>query len=148
MIEKLTQDLPYKLSEQINIEFNKRFSDIKYLTSGKYDYYTPLRNNIETIRILLAMSIFYKRVISNFDSANKFTNRVLFKGEAISVQLGTYELTTKEVFKLNKVVIEFRKCMDDYSIPLGLFEYLETKEFLRKVKSYRDYLISTQEYNG
>ena len=30
--------------------------------------------------------------------------------------------------------------MEDYSIPLSLFEYLETKELLRKIKIYKDSL--------
>lgn len=138
MIEKFTNDLPYKLSDQITIEYNKRLSDIKYLTSGKFDYYTPLRQHLEAVQLLLAFSIFYKRVVTNFESANKFTTRVMSNSTATAVQLGTYELTQKEIFKIDKVVIEFRQLTQRYSIPTYLFEYLETKEFLRKIKRFYD----------
>ena len=138
MIQLFTENLPYKLSEQMTFEYNRRLSDINYFTSGRYDYYAHLKKDIETIQLLLALSIFYKRVLSNFDSATKFTSRVIFKSEAVSVQLGTYDLSAKEIFKLNKTVLTFKTLMEEYSIPLGLFEYLETKEFLRKIKVYKD----------
>lgn len=138
MIQLFTENLPYKLSEQMTFEYNRRLSDINYFISGRYDYYAHLKKDIETIQLLLALSIFYKRVLSNFDSATKFTSRVVFKSEAVSVQLGTYDLSAKEIFKLNKTVLTFKTLMEEYSIPLGLFEYLETKELLRKIKVYKD----------
>lgn len=147
MIQLFTENLPYKLSEQMTFEYNRRLSDINYFISGRYDYYAHLKKDIETIQMLLALSIFYKRVLSNFDSATKFTSRVIFKSDAISVQLGTYDLSPKEIFKLNKTVLTFRTLMDDYSIPLSLFEYLETKELLRKIKIYKDSLNRNNE-NG
>lgn len=120
------------------IEYDRRLSDINHFVSGKYDYYAHLKKDIETIKMLLALSIFHKRVLSNFESATKFTSRVVINSEADSVQLGTYDLSSKEIFKLNKTIIAFRKLMEDYSIPTALFEYLETKEFLRKVKVFKD----------
>ncbi len=147
MIKLFTENLPYKLIEQMTFEYNGRINDINYFLSGRYDYYTPLKKDIETIQLLLALSIFYKRVLSNFDSATKFTSRIIFKSKAESVQLGTYDLSTKEIFKLNKTVLTFKKLMEDYSIPIGLFEYLETKELLRKIKVYKDSLARETE-NG
>ena len=149
MINTFTENLPYRLSEQIIIEYNKRLSDINHFVSGKYDYYANLKEDIASIQMLLALSIFYKRVLTNFDSATKFSSRVVLKSEAKSIQLGTYELSSKEIFKLNKVVITFRKLLEEYSIPVEMFEYLETKEFLRKVKKYKDYLDhSNNDKNG
>lgn len=148
MINTFTENLPYRLSEQMLIEYNKRLSDVNYFVSGKYDYYAHLKRDIESIQLLLALSIFYKRVLTNFDSATKFSSRVVLKSEAEAIQLGTYELSSKEIFKLNKTVITFRKLLEDYSIPIGLFEYLETKEFLRKVKVYKDSLDRNTEKNG
>lgn len=147
MIKLFTDNLPYKLSEQMTFEYNGRINDINYFLSDRYDYYNPLKKDIETIQLILALSIFYKRVLSNFDSATKFTSRIIFKSEAESVQLGTYDLSAKEIFKLNKTVLTFKKLMEDYSIPIGLFEYLETKELLRKIKVYKDSLARAKD-NG
>lgn len=148
MINTFTENLPYRLSEQMIIEYNKRLSDINHFVSGKYDYYAHLKGDIESLQMLLALSIFYKRVLTNFDSATKFSSRVVYNSEAEAIQLGTYELSSKEIFKLNKTVITFRKLLEDYSIPIGLFEYLETKEFLRKVKVYKDSLNRNADKNG
>jgi hypothetical protein len=148
MINNFTDNLPYRLSEQMIIEYNKRLSDVNYFVSGKYDYYANLKGDIESIQMLLALSIFYKRVLTNFDSATKFSSRVVLKSEAEAIQLGTYEFSSKEIFKLNKTIITFRKLLEDYSIPIGLFEYLETKEFLRKVKVYKDSLDRNSNKNG
>jgi hypothetical protein len=148
MIKTFTENLPYRLSEQMIIEYNKRLSDVNYFVSGKYDFYAHLKGDLESIQMLLALSIFYKRVLTNFDSATKFSSRIVLKSDAKAIQLGTYELSAKEIFKLNKTVITFRKLMEDYSIPIGLFEYIETKEFLRKIKVYKDSLDRTNDNNG
>lgn len=149
MIKTFTDNLPYRLSEQMIIEYNKRLGDVNFFVSGKYDYYAHLKEDIASIQMLLALSIFYKRVLTNFDSATKFSSRVVLQSEAESIQLGTYELSSKEIFKLNKAVITFRRLLEDYSIPIGLFEYLETKEFLRKVKIYKDKIDrSNNDKNG
>ncbi|QLH47601.1 MAG: hypothetical protein HWD58_19500 [Bacteroidota bacterium] len=121
-----TENLPYKLGEQMTFEYNRRLSDINYFISGRYDYYAHLKKDIATIQLLLALSIFYKRVLSNFDSATKFTSRVVFKSEAVSVQLGTYDLSAKEIFKLNKTVLTFKTYGRIFN-PVGTFRIFRNK---------------------
>ena len=140
MIQIFLKNLPYKLSQQLNIEYDRRLNDINYFVSGRYDYYSHLKKDIESIQLLLALSIFHKRVLSNFDSATKFTSRVVMESEAEAVQLGTYELSATEIFKINRTVLTYKSLLEKYSIPIGIFEYLETKEFLRKIKIYKDNL--------
>lgn len=137
MIEKFTKDTPYKLSQQLIYEYNNRINDVNHFVSGKYDFYAPLKKDIETIELLLALTIFYKRVLTNFDSAIKFSGRVVFNSEADSIQLGTYLLDSKEIFRIKKTILNFNELMSKYSIPPTLFNYTETKEFLRKVKSLK-----------
>ncbi len=140
MIDLFTPHLPYKLSEQLTIEYNRRMSDINHFVFGTYDYYSPLKQDIETIKLLLAMSIFYKRVLTNFNSAVLFSSRINIVGGGTSIQLGTYELSTVVLNRMERTVIIFRKLMSKYSISVELFEYLETKEFLKNVRVYRDRL--------
>ncbi|MNR27982.1 hypothetical protein D3C85_1452810 [compost metagenome] len=54
-------------------------------------------------------------------------------------------MNVKDIQKLNRIVVSFRGLLEEYSIPIAVFEYLETKEFLKKVKIYRDYLNSDKE---
>ncbi len=100
-------------------------------------FYTPLQGDLDSISLILALSIFYKRIISNFDAATKFTNRVFKYSEAVSVQLGTYELTTGERNKMTRVILQYQELLAKYSIEIDLFDYLETKELLRKIKAFK-----------
>ncbi|MBL7869265.1 MAG: hypothetical protein JNM71_14710 [Flavobacterium lindanitolerans] len=145
MIGEIIKSVPYKVGEQILYEYNRRISDINYLVSGKFSYYTPLSKDIETIKVLLALSIFYKRVLTNFDSANKFTSRVIKSSDATGVKLGTYEMDWKEIQNLNRMVLSFRRIALKYYINPEMFEYIETKEFLRKIKSYKKFLEEIKE---
>lgn len=138
MIEKFTENMPYRLSQQLIYEYNNRINDVNHFVSGKYDFYSPLKQDIETIKLLLALTIFYKRVLTNFESATKFSGRVVFNSEATSIQLGTYNLDAKEIFRIKKTILRFNNLMDKYSIPGDLFNYTETKEFLRKVKNFKE----------
>lgn len=72
MIEKFTQNTPYQLSQQLVYEYNIRINEVNHFVSGKYDFYAPLKKDIETIELLLALTIFYKRVLTNFESATNF----------------------------------------------------------------------------
>lgn len=140
MIEKFTENTPYRLSQQLIYEYNNRINDVNHFISGQYDFYSPLKKDIETIELLLALTIFYKRVLTNFESATKFSGRVVFNSDADSIQLGTYLLDAKEIFRIKKTILRFNKLMEKYSIPEDLFNYTETKEFLRKVKNFKDEL--------
>lgn len=53
MIKQFTEHVPFGLSQQMTIEYNNRLSDINFLISGKYDYYAALKENTETIKLLL-----------------------------------------------------------------------------------------------
>jgi hypothetical protein len=136
-IDRFIRNLPYDLGEQLTVEYQNRLSDIKYLTSGKFDYYTSLSKDIEVISLLLAMSIFYKRVVANFTSAARFTDRILSTSDAVAIQLGRYEFGKREMREVNTVFFRFKKLMAEYSIDESLFDYEETKQFLRKVKTYK-----------
>jgi len=142
MIYKFTENTPYRLSQQLIYEYNNRINDVNHFLSGRYDFYAPLKENIETIELLLALSIFYKRVLTNFQSATKFSGRVVFNSDADSIQLGTYLLDSMEIFKINRTILKFNNLMAKYSIPDSLFEYTETKEFLRKIINFKAELSS------
>lgn len=140
MIEKFTENTPYRLSQQLLYEYNNRINDVNHFLSGKYDFYSPLNQDKETIELLLALTIFYKRVLTNFDSATKFSGRVVFNSDADSIQLGTYLLDSKEISRIKKTIRKFDNLMTKYSIPDYLFDYTDTKEFLRKIKNYKSKL--------
>ena len=103
---------------------------------NNYDFYKPLNQHLKAIEIILAMSIFYKRIITNLDSAVKFHGNVMAKSQADIVSIGSYELDTKEKNRIQAILINFQKIMEKYRIPHVFFDYYETKEFLRYIKDY------------
>lgn len=136
IINILTYSLPFKLSNQIYYEFQARFNDIKYLIN-KYDYYKNLVEDIKTIELLLSLSIFHKRVISNLDAAVNFYKTVNRKSGAESIAIGDYKLTSEEKNQILAIVLTYRNLLNKYEIPPYLIDSYDDKDFLRNFKSYK-----------
>lgn len=134
IIRILTYGLPFKLSNQIFNEFQGRYTDIKYLIN-KYDYYKNLREDLKTIELLLSLSIFHKRVISNLDAAAKFYKTVNLKSGAETIAMGNYKLTFDEKTQLLAIVITYKNLLQKYNIPQYLIDSYDNKDFLRNLKN-------------
>jgi hypothetical protein len=132
VIRIICYGLPYDLSNQIYNEFESRFKDAKYLINT-YAYYEPIRDSIKTVELLLALSIFHKRVITNLDSAIKFYGSVTRKSSAKVIRIGSYFLDADEKRKIQSIIYNFRLLIRKYSLPERFFEYLETKDFIGKI---------------
>lgn len=138
--------LPFELSNQLFNEYQVRLKNIEYLLN-KDDTFKELRKDIEVIKVLLAMTIFYKRVISNFDAARKFVRKVsaytsadnFSKGQIQStvVQLGYYELTIDEVYKIDRIIRSYETINRRYHIPDTMHQYEETQDLLKRIQQYK-----------
>lgn len=128
--------LPYDVSRKIYNEFQNRFNDCKYLVKNS-QYYEMLQNDLKTIELLLALSIFHKRVLANIDSAVKFYGKVTEISNAHTISIGAYDLTNEEKNKMLGLLIHYRNLKRAYGIPDSLFDYYETIEFLRKVRDFK-----------
>lgn len=131
LINIFTSQLPYKLSNQIYNEFESRLREAKYIMDLS-DLYRPLLEHLDTIEILLAMTIFQKRVISNLDAAIKFHGTVMNYSNSEIVKIGKYKFTLDEKNLLLSLTISYEKLQKKYGIPNSLVDYTLTKEFLRK----------------
>ncbi|MDP1726898.1 MAG: hypothetical protein Q8M15_08945 [Bacteroidota bacterium] len=131
-INILTYKLPFDLANQIYKEFQDRFKDATYLIINVQKY-KPLKNSIKTVEVLLSLSIFYRRVVTNFDGAIHFYDTVTKKSEAQTVQIGKYDLNADERNQILAVVMSYNKLIQKFSIPNTVMEYLETKEFLKNL---------------
>jgi hypothetical protein len=134
IIRILTYGLPFKLSNQIFNEFQGRYTNIKYLIN-KYDYYKNFREDLKTIELLLSLSIFHKRVISNLDAAAKFYKTVNLKSGAETIAMGSYKLTLDEKTQLLAIVITYKNLLQKYNIPQYLIDSYDNKDFLRNLKN-------------
>jgi hypothetical protein len=132
IINILTYRLPYDLANQIYNEYQNRFREAKFLIDN-YSTFKVLQDNIMTVELLLSLSIFHKRVISNLDAAVKFYGTVTTKSDADTIRMGSYSLTGDEKNKLLAVVINYNQLIQKFSIPPIIMEYYDTKEFLRNL---------------
>lgn len=136
IINILTSKLPFKIANQIYNEYQNRLKESIYLIEN-YSTYKSLDGSIKTLELFLALSIFYKRIITNLDGVVKFHNTVENIGRIDTIQIGSYNLTSEEKKKLLAVVINYNKLLERFSIPSSTMEYYETKEFLKKILKYK-----------
>lgn len=132
IINILTYQLPYNLANQIYNEYQTRIKEAKYLIDN-YKTYKTLKNNSETIELLLSLSIFHRRVITNLDGAVKFYGTVTKNGKTDTLRIGSYDLTSEEKNKILAVVINYNRLLEKFSIPPLVMEYHETREFLKNI---------------
>ncbi|KGO82371.1 hypothetical protein IP98_00332 [Flavobacterium cauense R2A-7] len=132
VINILTYHLPFELTNQIYNEFQSRFKEANFLIEN-YKTYSSLQVDNKTVELLLALSVFHKRVIANLDGAVKFYGTVTKSSEAEIIKIGSYDLTNEEKNKILAVVMSYNKLLEEYSIPPIVMEYYETREFLRKL---------------
>lgn len=128
--------LPYDLSNQVYNEFESRFKEAVWFIENS-NYHKRLRYHLKTVEILLALSIFHKRVISNLDAVVKFYGTVHTISNADTIAIGRYDLDSKEKNKLVGIVIHYRAIKNRFGLDDRVFEYYETKEFLNQVIKYR-----------
>jgi hypothetical protein len=132
IINILTYQLPFDLTNQIYNEFQNRFKEANFLIDN-YKTYKPLQENIKTVELFLSLSIFHRRVITNLDGAVKFYHTVTKKGETDTIRIGSYDLTGVERNKLLAVVLNYHQLLEKFSIPPIVMEYYETRDFLKKL---------------
>ena len=133
IINIFTFGLPFKLANQIYKEFQERVKEANFLieNSNRFKF---LRDYNETLEILIALSIFHKRVISNLDGAVKFYGKVSSISKADIISMGSYDLTLEEKNKILALLINYRTLIKKFGISEHDFDYTETNEFLLNIK--------------
>jgi hypothetical protein len=132
IINILTYGLPYKLANQIYNEYQERTKDAKYII-GISERYFKLKDSINTVELLLALSIFHKRVISNLDGAVKFYKTIGEYSESEIIAIGSYDLTFEEKNKILALLINYRKLIEKFGLTDEMMDYYSTKDFLIKI---------------
>jgi len=141
IINIFTYGLPFKLANQMYKEFQDRVKEANFLVENSPRFKFLIDYN-ETLEILIALSIFHKRVISNLDGAVKFYGTVNSISKADTISMGSYDLTFEEKNKILALLINYRTLIKKFRISENDFDYTETKEFLsniKRVKSFDDY---------
>lgn len=150
IINIFTYGLPYKLANQIYKEFQDRLKEVHFLIENSIRF-KSLVDYKETVELLLALSIFHKRVVSNLDGAIKFYGTVNKYSQADTISMGSYDLTVEEKNKILGLLINYRELIKKFGISEVDFDYNETKDFLSVVKQLKntdDYAETKQNKNS
>lgn len=132
IINIMTYSLPYKLANQIFNEYHERLKEVNFLIVHTQRF-TFLRESKNTVELLLALSIFYKRVITNLDAAVKFHGTVKKYSQLDTIKIGEYILDTSERNKILSVTLSYQQLVKKYGIDNYIMDYNETREFLDRM---------------
>ena len=141
IINILTYNLPYKLANQLYNEYQSRISEAKYIIDIS-ERYQPLYKHLDVVELLLALTIFHKRVIANMDAAVKFHGTISSYSDTDTIKIGSYNFTGDEKNKILGLTINYYKLREKYGLYPDLNDYELTKEFLVKVL----YMLNDFEY--
>lgn len=137
IINIITYGLPYKLANQIYKEHAERLKEAKYIIDLP-NKYQALKKDFKTVDILLALSIFHKRIISCLDGADKFYGTITRISDARTIVMGNYKFTGAEHNKILGLLINYRQIAEKFSIPKDLMNYDLTKDFLAKLLTLKN----------
>lgn len=135
LINILCYKLPGDVSRAVHNEYESRWSEIKHIWEYPHNRYKLLESYSSTVQHLLAMSTFYRRVLSGMDGACDFYKTITKDSTSErSIAIGSYRLDKAEYNKMLNIHITFRKLRERYGIEENFFEYAETEKFLDNCK--------------
>lgn len=133
LINILCYKLPQEVSQPLFREFNDRWTEIERIWSIEDNRYSNLQRHKKTIKALLAMSTYYRRVIGGLVGATDFYKMVSYNGTDYidrPVKMGNFLLDREKNNQLLMIKYRFSKLQKKYNIPDIFFEYDATIEFL------------------
>ena len=139
IINILTYQLPYQLTNQMYNEYQSRLKEATFLIDS-FKTYASLRESKKTVELFLSLSIFHRRVIANLDGVVKFYGTVTKKGETEIIRIGNYNLSGDEKNKILAVVMNYNRLLEKFSVPPIVMEYYETRDFLKKLINLKSVL--------
>ena len=133
LIKFLCKDLPGEVSKPLFVEFSQRWSEIEYIWHNNANIYPVLQEHKSVVRTLLAMSTYYRRVISCFAGATDFYKKVTGGDLSLErpVKIGNYSMSLSDNKQLWKIQRSFSEFREKYQIDNSLFDYDDTLGFLR-----------------
>ncbi len=120
------------------IEYQDRIREVNFYLENSQRY-SSLRNELRAIELLLALSIFYKRIIANLEGTIKFYGTVTRVSEADTIQIGNYYFTLKEKNNLQALTINYHSILEKYHISENIFNYYDTRDFIESILNLKNY---------
>ncbi|RZK27020.1 MAG: hypothetical protein EOO43_00955 [Flavobacterium sp.] len=132
IINIFTYKLPKRLSQPIYKDFEYRYKEALAIIIG-YPKYAALKDELPTVELLLALSIFYNHIIANLDAAVTFHGLVTREDNVQGIRMGSYILNADEIRKLQSVIRFYHELMEKYNLSSSLWNYRLTLDFVQKL---------------
>jgi len=136
MINYFCYKLPQEISRPMYNEYYNRLREIDFIIKNR-PAYKLLEDDHKAIKLILCLSVFYKRVIANIAGATVFSGNVFKNSDAVAIKIGDYDLTVKDKNRLLAVIINFQNLIMKYQLSLDLITTIETKDLIRKIKDLK-----------
>lgn len=138
MLLDLIKNLPFELRSQIVSEYNLKIRELYYLLEKKSDKYQWLEDeDVELVKYLLSLGIFYRRVIDPISGSVEFTNRVNRLGVP-HVNIGSIKLTSENLKELSIAVQKFEGILYRFGLNARFFDFDRMEEFLKNIKELKE----------
>lgn len=132
IINVITSQLPGQLVAPMFQDFTRRFDEAKRMIN-RYEFYQPIRQNLDTVEYLLALSVFYNHVIANLDGAEKFYGTVTQNQNIDGISIGSYILNRREVREIRRIIISYENLLSHFSLTPQIANYERTHELLNRL---------------
>lgn len=136
MIKKFCSRLPREIANPMYNEYKSRLMEINFILENR-ETYKHLLQYKKTIELILALSIFYKRVITNIDAGTKFAGTVFNNSPAVAIKIGTYNLTGSEKNRMIAIVMSYNSLLEKYNLTHDMLATTETKDLIKKLKNLK-----------
>lgn len=128
--------LPAPLKRELIIEYKNRVTDLKYTLQKNLDTYWA--KDIDLLEELLFLGIFYRRIIAPIQGTSQFSYTLIKTLKLNGVKIGSRKLSEKETNMIYHIYKKFVDILNDYNLPIELFDYDTTDEFLIKVRKIKE----------
>lgn len=139
MIKLFCKNLPSNISRQLYFEYKNLEKELIFLLSTYKKKYNWIKD-IDTIKLLLAMSIYYKRVIAPLESVSDFYLNLNKLNDVDGIVLGNDELKRVAFIKIEDIVNKFFRILRIFGLSTKIFEYYNISIFLDKIKKNIDFI--------
>lgn len=134
MIHIFRSHVPFDIYRLMVREYFDCRSILKRMTEGKAQF-SALRRDEEVTDLMLALAVFYRHVITQFEGAEMVMTRMRASNISV-VRMGETKLDAASVDAMHIAVRQFYGLISQYLVPVEIFREHDLREFARALTTY------------
>ncbi len=133
MIRLFLKEFPVELSVELMNEYRRQTTEFEFLWEKHAKKYEWIQNK-ETIYLIIALSIFYNKIIAPMASAGNFYEFVS-KKDVSSVKIGNYTLRKESADEFMRISDAFNKLLISFKLSEYALCYDNIERLLYNIKT-------------